>query len=81
MCELPRCLRNVVSMFHVIEKEMQWRRKSGRAEGFETLKTSKPIVAVGADRPLNDQIMMADYFRESFHKMEHSIKTTDYSII
>ena len=67
MCGYPSCLRNVVSMFHVIEKEMQWRRKSGRAEGFGTLKKCKPVVAVGAEKPLNDQIMMADYFRMSSH--------------
>ncbi len=57
------CLRNVVSMFHVIEKELEWRRKRGQLEGFETLKRYKPIVAIGAEQPLEDQRMMADYFR------------------
>ena len=50
-------------MFHVIDKEMQWRRKHGRLEGFGALKRFKPVVAVGAEKPLNDQMMMADYFR------------------
>ncbi len=57
------CLRNVVSMFHVIEKELEWRWKRGQPEGFETLKRYKPIVAIGAEQPLEDQRMMADYFR------------------
>ncbi|KAI9795276.1 MAG: hypothetical protein M1835_006084 [Candelina submexicana] len=49
-------------MFHIIEKELEWRRSQGKAEGFESLKKFKPIVAVGADQPLEDQMMMADYF-------------------
>ena len=59
----PSCLRNVISMFHVIEKEFQWRQKQGLSEGFETLKQFRPIVAVGAAGPLEDQRMMADFFR------------------
>ena len=52
-------------MFHVIEKELRWRRDNGRPEGFGTLKRYKPLVAVGAEKPSGDQIMMADYFRTS----------------
>jgi hypothetical protein len=52
-----------VALFHVIEKELEWRRTRGQLEGFETMQTSKPIVAVGADHPLEDEILMADYFR------------------
>ena len=51
-------------MFHVIEKELGWRQSEGLPEGFETLRCFKPIVAVGADGPLDDQRMMADYFRK-----------------
>ena len=58
------CLRNVVSMFHVIEKELRWRADNGRAQGFESLRKFKPIVTVGAEKPLADQIVMADYFRK-----------------
>jgi hypothetical protein len=50
-------------MFHVIEKEMRWRRKNNLPEGFEALKNVKPIVAAGAEQPLGDQTMLADYFR------------------
>jgi hypothetical protein len=28
------------------------------------MKALKPIVAVGADHPLEDEILMADYFRK-----------------
>ena len=58
------CLRNAVSMFHVIERELEWRRNNGLKEGFETLKACKPIIAVGADGPLDSQSVLADYFRE-----------------
>ncbi|KAJ5161542.1 hypothetical protein N7492_006934 [Penicillium capsulatum] len=60
--EVKNCLCNVVSMFHILEQETQWRRENGRAEGFETMRTSPPVVAVGAEDPLEDQKMLADYF-------------------
>lgn len=58
------CLRNVVALFHVIEKELEWRRARSQPEGFEAMKSSRPIVAVGADHPLEDELLMADYFRQ-----------------
>lgn len=61
------CLRNVVSMFHILEKEMQWRREQGKPEGFDTLRAHPPLVALGAEDPLDDQKMLADYFREFRH--------------
>jgi hypothetical protein len=60
----PSCLRNVVALFHVIDKEREWRKARGQLEGFEAMLSSKPIVAVGADHPLEDEILMADYFRK-----------------
>ncbi|KIW06883.1 uncharacterized protein PV09_02559 [Verruconis gallopava] len=60
--EVESCVRNVVSIFHHVEKEMAWRRSVGRPEGFELLKKMKPLVAVGADSPLAEQKRMADYF-------------------
>lgn len=44
---------------------MEWRRARGQAEGFGTMSSSKPLVAVGADHPLEDEMLMADYFRKS----------------
>ncbi|KAJ5391674.1 Nucleoside hydrolase [Penicillium cosmopolitanum] len=60
--EVQNCLRNVVSMFHILEREAQWRRENGRPEGFGAMRASRPIVAVGAEDPLEDQKMLADYF-------------------
>ncbi|KAL9120312.1 MAG: hypothetical protein Q9187_003131 [Circinaria calcarea] len=67
--DVQNCLRNVVSMFHVIEKEMEWRNANGRSEGFRSLRSYKPLVAVGADGPLEDQLQMAAYFRKGNSKI------------
>lgn len=66
------CLRNVVSMFHVVEKEMRWRKDNGRPEGFDALKKSKPVVAVGADGPLGGERMKAAYYRTSPPRLQLS---------
>ena len=50
-------------MLHILEREMAWRKKQGRPEGFDTLRAHKPIIAVGAQEPLDDQKLLADYFR------------------
>ncbi|KAI9923488.1 hypothetical protein ASPWEDRAFT_40527 [Aspergillus wentii DTO 134E9] len=60
--EVRSCLRNVVSMFHILEREMKWRREQGRPEGFGALRACRPVVAVGAEDPLEEQKMLADYF-------------------
>ena len=44
---------------------MAWRKSLGKEEGFEAMKASKPIVAVGPEHPLEDEELMADYFRKS----------------
>ncbi|KAH8905125.1 nucleoside hydrolase [Coniochaeta sp. PMI_546] len=59
--ELHNCLRNVVALFHVLEKEMEWRKSAGKAT-YGALEAYKPIVAVGAEHPLEDEILMADHF-------------------
>ncbi|KAH0555952.1 hypothetical protein GP486_006102 [Trichoglossum hirsutum] len=56
------CVRNAVALFHVIEKELEWRRNRGQLEGFDSLKAFRPIIAVGAERPLEDQLLLADFF-------------------
>ncbi|KAL2017549.1 hypothetical protein VTK56DRAFT_1983 [Thermocarpiscus australiensis] len=58
---LQRCLRNVVALFHVLEKEMSWRVATGRPT-YGTLHAYKPIVAVGAEHPLEDEELVADHF-------------------
>lgn len=61
--DVESCLLNVVSMFHVLELERKWRLERGLPVGFGCLSAHKPIVAVGADRPLEDEAIMGDYFR------------------
>ncbi|KAK4190501.1 Inosine/uridine-preferring nucleoside hydrolase domain-containing protein [Podospora australis] len=60
---LQGCLRNVVALFHVLEKEMKWREEKGiKKAAFGALKTYKPVVAVGASHPLEDEELVADHF-------------------
>lgn len=63
--EVRSCLRNVVAIFQMLEKELHWRRENGKLEGFEGITQYKPIVAVGATEPLHEQLLMADYFHGS----------------
>ena len=37
----------------------------GRPEGFEAMRKSKPLVAVGPVHPLEEEELMLDYFRTS----------------
>lgn len=60
--DVRSCLRNVVAIFHILEKELKWRRENGKPVGFEGITKYKPIVAIGADEPLQDTIESADYF-------------------
>ena len=64
--DVQNCLRNVISLFHHVEKEIAFRQSRTSSVGFETLRRSEPMVAVGAEGPLADQILMADFFREWF---------------
>ncbi|KAI1342542.1 nucleoside hydrolase [Xylariaceae sp. FL0016] len=59
---LEACLRNVVGLFNVLDHEMEWRKQQNKPLGFEALRTHKPIVAVGPEHALEDEILMADDF-------------------
>ncbi|KXX80106.1 Pyrimidine-specific ribonucleoside hydrolase RihA [Madurella mycetomatis] len=61
---LQSCLRNVVALFHVLEKEMSWRAAAGKPT-YGALHTYKPIVAVGAEHALEEAELVADYFHGS----------------
>lgn len=63
--DLQNCLRNVISLFHYVNKEIAWRESVGRSLGFETLRQSKPVVAIGPEHPLAENILMAGFFRKS----------------
>ncbi|KAL8783267.1 MAG: hypothetical protein Q9213_004743 [Squamulea squamosa] len=43
--DVQNCLRNVISLFYHVEKEIAWRQSVGRSSGFEALRKSKPVVA------------------------------------
>lgn len=62
--EVEKCLRNVISLFYNVHQEMKWRKKNGRPEGYGAVLASKPLIAIGADHPLTDAMLMADYFRK-----------------
>ncbi|KXH60265.1 inosine-uridine preferring nucleoside hydrolase [Colletotrichum salicis] len=49
-------------MFNVLEQEFAWRKAHGKALGFDALRASKPLVAVGADHPLEEDELAADHF-------------------
>lgn len=55
----------MVAIFHILEKEVKWRRERGLPEGFEGMTKYKPLVAIGAEEPLHDRVENADYFRGS----------------
>jgi inosine-uridine nucleoside N-ribohydrolase len=61
---LKSCLKNVVSIFHVLDKELSWRKAQGKSEGFTALKAYKPIVAIGAEHALEEDILREDGFRK-----------------
>lgn len=54
---------------------MEWRKANGKPEGYETMRAKKPIVAVGPEHPLEDEELMADFFRE-FPAMNSFVSTS-----
>ncbi|KAI5811675.1 inosine-uridine preferring nucleoside hydrolase [Peziza echinospora] len=61
--DLPAVLRNAVTMFHVIAQEREWRASQGLPQGFSSLYDHPPpILAVGAEAPLEGEQLNADYF-------------------
>jgi hypothetical protein len=57
------CLKNAVALFHIIEKEIEWRQARGQLEGFQTMKAFKPIISVGPEHPLEEEELKFDNFR------------------
>lgn len=68
---LRSCLKNVVSIFHVLEKELEWRKSQGKPEGFEALKAYKPLVAIGPEHALEEEVLKEDGFRRSYNIAHH----------
>ena len=61
--DIQNCLRNIISLFHHVGKEITWRQSVGRSSGFEALRKSKPVVAVGPECSLAENALMADFVR------------------
>ncbi|EFR01582.1 inosine-uridine preferring nucleoside hydrolase [Nannizzia gypsea CBS 118893] len=59
--EIKKCLHNAVSLFHVIEKELAHRGEAGE-HTFSALKACRPILACGAEGPLDGSKVDAGYF-------------------
>lgn len=78
---LKSCLKNVVSMFHVLDKELEWRRSQGKPEGFASLRKFKPVVAIGPEHALEEEILMEDGFRESNARRTLGYKTNKITLI
>ncbi|RYP15700.1 hypothetical protein DL765_005540 [Monosporascus sp. GIB2] len=60
--QVESCLRNAVGLFHVLDKEMEWRESRGKPLGFDVLRNCRPIVAVGPEHALEEELLMEDGF-------------------
>lgn len=60
--DVRACLRNVVTIFHILDREIKWRKAQGLPTGFEGVTAYKPLVAIGANEPLHESTDNADYF-------------------
>lgn len=69
--DVQNCLRNTVSLFHHVEQEIAWRESQGRKVGFNTLSQTQPVVAIGPEHPLADDMLMADFFRKMLRRRRY----------
>ena len=62
--DVRTCLRNLVAVFHILNKEIQWRKSQGMTPGYEGVTAYKPIISIGANEPLHEVTGPdnADYF-------------------
>lgn len=60
--DVRACLRNIVAVFGILQREVEWRKENGMPAGYEGATAYKPIVAIGANEPLHDRTENADYF-------------------
>ncbi len=66
-------------MMQVIEQEMAWRKANSRPEGFEALRACKPLVALGAEHPLEEKDLKFDHFRKSLLRSDDCKVSTSES--
>lgn len=60
--DVRACLRNVVAIFHILAQEVAWRKAQNIPATYDGVTKYKPIVAIGANKPLHDRTDNADYF-------------------
>lgn len=60
--DVRACTRNIIAIFHILDKELAWRKEQGIPLGFDGITKFKPLVAIGANGPLYDKVESADYF-------------------
>ena len=72
--DLQNCLRNIISLFHYVNKEIAWGKSIGRSLGFETLLCSNPVVvAIGPQESLAENVAMVDFFSKSIHRISFDV--------
>lgn len=68
---MEKSLKNIVSMFYILCREMGWREERGLPLGFEAFRTFKPLVSLGSRHALGKPVVtQTDGFRKSLFIFE-----------
>ena len=59
--DVHTCLRNIITLFQTLEKEVAFRRINSLPEKLDGITKFKPLVAIGSDEPLLDPLE-SDFF-------------------
>lgn len=63
-----------MALFHVLEKEEAWRKSVGKAS-YGALNAFKPLIAIGAEHPLEEEELAADHFHgaDGLHNVHDTV--------